>query len=76
VSAVAPARAAIVWLANSRWRNAVAAVAGAVGLVLLGQALAFGGGTCALLCNPWVAAPLGALMGVLWFGGAPRHRTG
>ena len=56
-----------------RWRRpAIAAAVGGVGFLGLSHLMASAGGTCMILCNPWVAVPYGALLGVLAAAGPAR----
>lgn len=50
-------------------RPAVGAVVGAVLFFIASQVMSRAGGTCIILCNPLVAVPYGALLGVFASGG-------
>lgn len=52
-------------LASGLGRVALAAVAGAALMTLLGRALAEVTASCSMLCRPDVAIPLGALSGIV-----------
>ena len=56
------------------WLKTIAAsAAGAIALLAIGRGLAADGGTCAILCNPPVAAVYGAALGFLLVG-PPRRK--
>jgi hypothetical protein len=50
-------------------RPAVGAVVGAVLFFIASQVMSRAGGTCFIVCNPLVAVPYGALLGVFASGG-------
>jgi len=50
-------------------RPAAGAVVGAVLFFIASQVMSRAGGTCIILCNPLVAVPYGALLGVFASGG-------
>jgi hypothetical protein len=50
-------------------RPAAGAVVGAVVFFIASQVMSRAGGTCIILCNPLVAVPYGALLGVFASGG-------
>lgn len=55
------------------WIKTIAgSAAGAIALLLVGRGLAADGGTCAILCNPAIAALYGAAIGFLLVG-PPRR---
>jgi hypothetical protein len=51
-------------------RGGIAALIGAVAMLVLGQLFSFAGGTCMILCRPPIAALYGAAMGLLLLGSA------
>jgi hypothetical protein len=56
-------------------RQAAAAAVGAVAFLVLGQLMSLAGSGCTIMCNPVIAVPYGAIMGLL-FVGEPRRGRG
>ncbi|MCD6310241.1 MAG: YtxH domain-containing protein [Candidatus Eremiobacteraeota bacterium] len=44
-------------------RRIIAAIIGGIGGYFLGNAMMHAGGSCPVLCNPWMAAVFGAITG-------------
>lgn len=56
-------------LARSWGRPAAGALVGAVLFFITSQVMGRAGGTCMILCNPLVAIPYGAILGIFASGG-------
>jgi hypothetical protein len=66
---MAVTKGGIVGLLEAWARPAAGAVVGAMLFFVASQVMSRAGGTCVILCNPLVAVPYGALLGVLASGG-------